>query len=132
MATNTTTVTGKVTRTNGKGFVLDNGDWRNISRFAKADEAPMPRTGEFVTVTLDNAGFVRKVEPAAISGGAPTASEATEPATATTGEAPDRERIITRQWAVNAAINFIGGDGVSLDDVLSVAARLEAWALRPI
>lgn len=137
-----TVISGKVLRVNDRGLVLTGHDgWLNVSKFAA--DVQIPSVGAVVSVTLDRSGFIREIAPlsheapATISGGAPASTETptTAPQPTTTGEAPDRERIITRQWAVKAAIDFYGlaeGDkSATLDDVLRIAAQLETWALRP-
>ena len=125
-----TTVEGTVSRVNGNGFKLDNGDWLNISKYANAGDAPMPAMGERVKVTLDEAGFVRKVEQIA----APPQVEAPQPAQASTGMAiGEKDRLIVRQSSLKAAVEVLaaGGKEVSPAEVLDLAEVFEQWVYRP-
>lgn len=133
MATTTThtTLTGTVVKVNGNGFKLDAHDWLNISRYAQPDEAPMPAVGERVTVNLDKAGFVRRIER--VPSSAHSAEPENEPP-APSGVTPrTKDTVVTRLAVLNTATAMLGGGhghAVDADAVLALAARLEGWATR--
>lgn len=115
-------VAGVVAVANDKGLKLDGADsWLNWSRYAEA--RCQPQKGARVRCLVDSQGFLRAVEPVQVETqeGAP-AHEAT------------RDRVITRQWAVNAAVSILASGGRAVEPVAAVklAAQLEAWALRPV
>jgi hypothetical protein len=117
----------------------------NISKYAKP--APLlPREGMRVEVGLDPAGYVRAVHLVAPQqedsppGEAPGASELlylnnealTPAAERRTAQVPDRDTRIMRQAVLNTATAILGSGGrdISVADVLTLAARLEAWVSR--
>lgn len=116
---------GIVAVANDKGLKLDGADaWLNWSRYA--DARCRPDKGQRVRCMVDSQGFLRSVEPVH-----------TEPATAVTAEpAHDltRDRVITRQWAINAATAILASGTRAVEPAAAVklAAQLEAWALRPV
>ncbi len=128
---NYTILEGTVTTVNDKGFKLDNeATWLNPSKFAKP--APMmPAKGDRVRVTLDNAGFVRYVEPA--RGPVVEESAADKPVVEASATTEDRRQVlIVRQACIKAACELatVGGMTDNVQDVLSIAEQLEAWVLR--
>lgn len=117
-------VAGVVAIVNDKGLKLDGADsWLNWSRYA-ADRC-RPDKGQRVRCLVDAQGFLRAVEP--------VPSAAVESAPCATNE-PTRDRVITRQWAVNAATAILGSGSRAVDAPAAVklAAQLEAWVLRPV
>jgi hypothetical protein len=120
-------ISGTVTRVNGKGFQLAEVDgWVNLSKFAKPEDVAMPPTGARVLVSIDGSGFARKV--AIVESPAARA-----PAAALAGSSTARETVITRLAVLNTATAMAGGGSgfaVDVEAVLTVAARLEAWATR--
>ena len=138
----------EVGRTNGHGFQATSGDWLNFSRFAKPEDFIMPAPGSTVTVYLDKAGFVRRIAPVerAVS---PTpfapARMASAPSTTPTSTTPAervvlaahveqdaRGVVVTRLAVINSAVAILssGGGAATVDEVLAIAATLEAWATR--
>jgi len=110
-------ITGKVLRTNGNGFKLESQDkWLNISKYAQ--DVQMPEVGQQVKVSLDSAGFVRKVEK--MPGQQPGPANGS------------RDTTITRLAVLNTATAILssGNQVVDADEVLALATRLEAWATR--
>lgn len=125
MTTVHTAITGSVTKINGNGFRLDSREgWLNISRYGKADEAPMPSVGQHVTVALDKAGYVRKIEPVT-----PAANAEPQAPTPTAGMLPDKDRLMLRMSALRGACEVFAGSGQSPEVILRLAEDLEAWAL---
>jgi hypothetical protein len=122
---------------NGNGFKTTDGDWLNLSKFAKPADVSMPHVGDRVVVSLDRSGFVRKVEPAAAPAkpaepvqAAP--APATPPPSAPSIVQDDRGVVVTRLSNLNTATAILssGGRVANPDEVLALAARLEVWATR--
>jgi hypothetical protein len=118
------TFTGRVRSVNEKGLKLEGHEsWLNTSRYAVG--VVMPERGQQVTVTVDNAGFIRAVEvvgvlPAPIAGG----SDAQPAPTA-------KDRTITRLAVLKAAAEYSASKPQSSSaDVLAIAASWERWVLR--
>lgn len=111
---------GSVQQTNGTGFKLD-GQWVNLSKFAKPEDVPMPVTGSTVRVHLDPKGFVRKVETLATPEPAPARSTPT-----------GRDGVVTRLAVLNTATAILGSGNRPVDpvDVVRLAGQLETWATR--
>lgn len=128
------TIEGTVTRTNGNGFQIAERDgWINVSKFAKPGEVPVPDLTARVRITLDKSGYARKIETLAaavppIAGG----SESRAEYQAKAATAVDKDTLIVRQSSVKAAVDFCNHNDVlySLDDLLTVAASIEAWVTR--
>lgn len=125
----TTTVTGMVTSANERGVRLDGAEtWHNLSKYG-TDGVVMPAKGAYVTLTLDAKGFVKRVEAAV----APEGASVELPASgAPAGSYALRDRTVCREWAVNAAVNILGGGPghpVDLGDALRVAVELSARVL---
>lgn len=125
---------GKVTRINGTGFELDAERWINISKYARP-LPPMPSVGDTVVCTLDAGGFARKilkqVDPERDEEAMPDPSKpATVAPVANHVDAKDLR--ITRLACINSATSIIAGNGgrANSDEVLALAAKLEAWVLR--
>lgn len=121
-----TIIEGTVSKINGHGFrINEREDWLNISKYAKAEEAPMPTVGARVSITLDGSGFVRKVEEL---------HTAPEPQpTGTTTPGPDAKDVrITRLAVLNTATAILSSGNRATDakSVVELATRLEAWVLR--
>jgi len=58
-----TLVEGTVSKVNSNGFqIVEQQGWLNVSKYAKAEEVPMPAVGQHAKIALDKAGFVPKVE----------------------------------------------------------------------
>jgi len=124
-ATDTRTVTATIARVNGRGFTTQEqpNSWLNLSRYAKP--APtIPPSGTEVRLTIDGDGYVRAIElvPAPPASSQP---QAPRPTTA----APTKDQSIVRMAAVKAAAH-IGGQGSTAENVLELAAKLEAWISR--
>ena len=125
------TIEGTVTRTNGNGFqIAEQQGSLNISKYAPAGEAEMPAVGEHVRLTLDKAGYVRKVEE--LSTPAPVTMPGTAPAASAGMQIGDKDRVIVRESRVKAAVEIpaAGGKVVDLAEVLDVAEVLEQWVYR--
>ncbi len=132
-----------VQQVNGRGFRSTEGDWLNCSKFARAEDVVMPTVGDRVLVSLDKSGFVRKIEPVApiatqnapqTRTGPMAGQTAPEAIVSTSGPIAqdDRGIVITRLAVLNTAVALLssGGGATTLEEVLDVAARLEAWAVR--
>jgi len=112
---------GIVVRVSQNGFTLAGRDgWLNVSKYAEPPP-PMPPEGARVRVGLDRAGFVRTVDVEELP-----AESTPVPATR------DRDTRIMRQAVLNTATAILasGGKPVSVDEVLDLAERLEAWVMR--
>jgi hypothetical protein len=118
----------QVQQVNGHGFKSTDGEWLNISKFARAEDVAMPKAGERVQVSLDRSGFVRKIETIA----------SPAPVTAPVASVPpgisqdDRGTVITREAVLNTAVAILSSGGRVVDptEVLALAAKLEVWATR--
>jgi hypothetical protein len=143
---------GDVTKTNGKGFQTRDGDWLNWSKFGDPDDVRMPAIGDTVKVQIDKAGFLRRLkvlapERAAPVPVAPPAEAAPEhnssvgtkkdapaelPAFVDRIEQEARGTVVSRLACMNTATAILssGGRAASPNDVLVLAAHLEAWATR--
>lgn len=126
MAAPTTTITATIARTNERGVQIQErpGEWLNISKYAEPMPV-MPMAGTVCRLTIDGAGFVRRIDALDAPPSAP------EPRQNGQSAPPDRERLIVRQTCLKAAAEFLAGrpDAKSAD-VLTVAASWEAWATR--
>lgn len=127
-------VDGIVAAVNEKGLKLvGDAAWLNWSRFAAL--RPALEKGQLVRCVLDGQGFLRAVLPGkASSATARTTESPTDlPAEPALNE-PGRDRVITRQWAINAATAILtsGGRQAEPTTVVKLAAQLEVWALRPL
>lgn len=113
---------------NDRGVKFD-GEWHNYSKYAK--NLPEFRKGQTVTLLLDG-DFVMGVEgaPQPSSNGEAKASQS---ASSGSTVGADRDRLIVREVALKAAVELgAASDPIaSSDAVLSVAAKFEAWLLRP-
>lgn len=119
------TLVGTIERTNGSGFRLAEHDqWMNFSKFGTPP--PMPSIGQKVSVRLNAKGYILRLfvhDPEV----APTEQEPV-----TTSLPPTRDQTITRLATMNTATTILssGNRPTSVDDVLALAAQLEAWAIR--
>lgn len=117
-------VVGTVVKVHNRGFQLEGHDgWLNVSKYA--NPAPeIPSAGQVVTVAIDRSGFVREI-------GRPDPQPAAQLEPAPSGPA-NRERVVTRLACMNTATAILsaGNKPVKSEDVLTLAARLEAWANR--
>jgi hypothetical protein len=123
-----TQLTGRVVSVNEKGLKFEGaGAWLNTSKYAVG--VTLPERGQEVTVTLDTAGFIRRVEPANGTG-APAAAPAQNGAPgATSGQ--QRDRTITRLAVLKAAAEYCASkEQSSSGDVLKIAASWEKWVTR--
>lgn len=114
-------VAGVVAVVNDKGVKLDGADsWLNWSRYAA--ERCRPERGARVRCLVDGQGFLRAVEL--------VRPEMVE----VEARGVDRDRVITRQWAVNAATAILasGGRAVEPGAAVKLAGQLEAWAVRSV
>ena len=111
------TIPGVVAAVNEKGLRLEGRDgWLNYSKWAE-DLVP-PARGARVVVTLDRAGFVRALAPAA-------ATDAHHSPVA------GRETAITRLAVLKAAAAFAASRlELKSGDVLAIAERWEHWVRR--
>lgn len=126
---NSHTITGKISRANGTGLLLEGESrWRNISKYAQPAPA-MPQRGQLATLVLDGQGFIRNIEVAAPP--APITPSG-QPETASASTPPERERVISRLAVLNSATAILASGGRSADptEVLRLAAQLETWAYR--
>lgn len=118
---------GVVLRTNGSGFLLkpEQGEqaWRNFSKYAAPEDTAMPEVGMVVLLTLDQKGYIRKVQPT---------GERVQLEQPRRGGGGRDQKTITRLAAINSAIAVLTSGGRQTDTtaVLREAAILEAWALR--
>jgi hypothetical protein len=133
---------GVVVRANDHGFVLEGDDlWLNVSRYAKP--APrLPKPGEYVRATLDGQGYVRTVDvlhdeervPYQVDDGVdvPPPERQVGRSTIVDSAPPDRDVQIRRMNALSTATAILssGGRACEPGDVLSLAAKLEAWVGR--
>jgi hypothetical protein len=118
-------VTGIVRSVNEKGLKLDGYDsWHNYSKWA--DGVVAPERGQYVTLTLDKAGFIRAVAPADGASPLPVRGASDVPA------APSvKDRTITRLAVLKAAAEFASFRGdLKSGDVLAIALRWEKWVTR--
>lgn len=124
----TTEYEGLVQRTNERGLLLAGREgWLNISRFAGAVEMPEP--GQRVRLTLDKSGYIRAITPLS----APASEAAAEPERGQnrgTSAQASRETAIIRQNVLSHATRFVVACGGTVEDLLAVAERLEAWVNR--
>jgi len=111
------TLSGAVAAVNDKGLRLEGRDgWLNYSKWAEG--LVPPARGAHVVVTLDKAGFVRTLAPAA----------ATDPHHSPTA---GRETAIIRQTCLKAAAEFCAArPELKSADLLALAERMEAWVRR--
>jgi len=111
------TLSGAVAAVNDKGLRLEGRDgWLNYSKWAEG--LVPPARGAHVVVTLDRAGFVRTLVPAA-------ATDAHHSPTA------GRETAIIRQTCLKAAAEFCAArPELKSADLLALAERMEAWVRR--
>jgi hypothetical protein len=116
--------TGTVRSVNEKGLKLEGHEnWLNVSKYAVG--VVLPERGQQVTVTVDNAGFIRAVEvvgalPHPIAGGSDV------PVAPST-----KDRTITRLAVLKAAAEYAASKPESKStDVLKIAASWETWVLR--
>jgi hypothetical protein len=128
MVAETSSISGIVAAVNERGLRLSGeDDWRNFSKWSTVDT--LPERGDAVALTLDRAGFVRQVQVVETEPG-----PAETPNVCETHSAVDRETRITRLACVNSAVAILttrnARGGVEVDEVLALAARLEAWTLR--
>lgn len=109
---------------------MDGRDWLNISKYANAADAPMPAMGEQVKVTLDKAGFVRKVEQIAPAAQVEALQPEQQPAMVPTIDGRDIR--ITRLAVLNTATAILssGSRAAEPQEVMSLAEWLENWVLR--
>jgi len=131
-----------VTRTNGNGFQVEDGDWLNWSKFAHPGEVRMPGVGASVRVELDKAGYIRQlqflgestwVDPHAVaSAPAPVAEPIAPASVAPRLEQDVRGTLITRMNVLSTATAILasGGGAATPDEVIALAGRLEAWVTR--
>jgi hypothetical protein len=134
-----------VDRTNDHGVRTSDGDWLNLSKFAKPEDVVLPPVGATVRLHLDRAGYVRKIEPLVAAPATPAAAVATvttpalsapaiEPATPRAlWDAQDaRGKVILRESVLNTATAILASGGRAADpaEVLTLAERLEAWVVR--
>jgi hypothetical protein len=121
MAVSESTVTGRVISVNERGLKLDSHEtWLNVSKYSVG--VTLPARGATVTVTLDNAGFIRSCGP--VDGTAPPTSS-NGPSTTT------KERTITRLAVLKAAAEFgAARPNLKSGDVLAIAATWERWITR--
>lgn len=129
------TLLGTVTKVASSGaFVLDRDpdEWLRGSQFNKV-ELPAVQVGQMVAVGIDKRRFVRKIT---IQGAAQPAPVAERVATFAANGAPPypvqetgKQRSITRLACLNTATAILGGNvqSVDPDEVVDLAARLEAW-----
>lgn len=119
-----------VNRVNGNGFtVRERTGWLNVSKYAAIAE--LPQSGQRITVALDKAGFVRAWSPAEPDA-QPTPEQEADPALPA-GRPPTQPESIARSVALKAAIDAapVLFERYATDDLLGLAARFEAWLLRP-
>jgi hypothetical protein len=137
----TTELEGRVSRVNERGVLLDGrSDWLNVSKFAGG--IWLPDAGDRVRLTLDSAGFIRKIAPLEQAAAAPVdthpapqvSTPAQPPAVDVGGDRGpvDRDRRILRQAVLNTATAILtsGGRQTEVSAVLAAAEVLEQWVLR--
>lgn len=127
-----TQIAGKVAQVNAKGLKLEGADsWVNVSKFA--ENVTMPERGAQVVLTLDKAGFIRKIAAPAPVVAQPVAVPQVAPIAGAQGEAPDKDTVISRLAVLNTATAILSSGSRAADPaaVLALAAQLEAWAHRP-
>jgi hypothetical protein len=103
-----------VGRTNGHGFQTSDGEWINISKFARAEDVALPRAGERVQVSLDRSGFVRKiatVAPPAPELAATQPSVEASPTAATHAGETVKDVVVTRLAVLNTATAILSSGG---------------------
>ncbi len=136
MATELMTITGIVRATNTHGVKLDGEtEWRNYSKFSKAEDLAQPFIGQQVTIGLDKAGFVRTLAPIGTNGYHKPAAQPAEASPAPAESAPvvlDTQRIISRQAMLNTATSMLSSGGRAVDpkEAVALAAKLEQWVWR--
>jgi hypothetical protein len=118
-----------VSRTNGTGFrVVEGDEWLNISKYAKPAPA-MPEVGQRVRVSLDKSGYVRAIEPGEEL---PAKPEIPAGVSASAGTPPCKDTVISRLAVLNTATAILSSGGRQADGtaVMALAEKLEAWAHR--
>lgn len=144
MAEQLRTFTATIAKVSDRGFKTAGDDkWWNWSKFG-ADRVEPP-IGARVEVTVDGRDFVKAIEvvrpatPAAavatvVPPAPPIATPEPTPAPVATPaiQQDDRGTVVSRLAVLNTATAILssGGRAVVVEDVLAIAARLEAWATR--
>ena len=114
--TGTAQLVGLVESVNEKGVKIA-GEWLNFSKWAT--DVTLPERGQVVALSLDKAGFVRSIAPAAAT---PDAQH---------GPSVGRETLIIRQTCVKASAEFCASrPELRTTDLLALAERMEAWIWR--
>jgi hypothetical protein len=143
-------VEGVVGRVNERGIQFEgSSEWLNVSKYAKP--APkLPKPGEHVQLTLDGQGYIRTVDVlhdearARYEAGPPDDGVDIPPPEEPSRQvernlvtqhdqvAPDKDTQIRRMNALSTATAILssGGRACEPDDVLALAAQLEAWVGR--
>lgn len=117
-----TELPGIVACANERGLKLQGAEqWLNVSRYAEG--VVIPPVGSSVLLGLDKAGFIREI---AATEPAPTAEPVAQLG------CTDREVRITRLAVLNTAVAALNGRGAGGTDeeILALAAKLEAWVGR--
>lgn len=122
-------VEGVVDRTNERGFTLRGREgWLNVSKYAQ--DVIVPAKGTSVSVGLDNAGFVREVQPRRGAVGEPDPLPWQDAPNGTV--TVDKDRRISRLAVLNTAAAALasGGREVNPGELLGLAELLEDWVYR--
>lgn len=120
--TPTEPITGPVQAVNERGVRVA-GAWYNVSRY---HAVALPLKGAHVALSVKGS-WIEALEVQDGPQQAPVAPEA--------ASAPPvaRERLIARESALRAAVDFLASRGdAKSPDVLRVAASFEAWLTRPV
>jgi len=145
-ANSTTTVTGRISRANDRGVILDGEtEWRNISKFADGCPAPQAFDGGEVTLTLDPQGYIREIAEAALSPSLTAPAATAEPMPTAVPVKPlasevqvnteplGRDALIARHVALKASVELLAADITTDSDpelAISLAAAFEEWLTR--
>lgn len=116
-------VIGIVAKVNDRGVLLSGrSEWANVSKWASG--VALPRVGEKVTLRLDAAGFIRRIEPTADA-----APDAPEQATV---RAAASDTLQARIAALQAAVGIVARESgsMSVERVLAAANQLAAWLVK--
>lgn len=135
------TVEGVVQSVNDRGVKV-NGTWYNYSKFG--DPLPKATRGQYVILTIEDDKFIKTQQfGRGGGGGAPAPQPLYPPVDPAT---PDRDRMIARQVALKAAVDFLSAKlvnpepvaegtrrpAIKADHIFDLAHVMEDWLTRPV
>src|SRR5215211_1591457 len=117
----TQTLTATVEAVNERGIKV-NGGWLNVSKF---HAVALPMRGALVALEVQGGRWIQRCD--VLDGQA--AHSAPERAA---DSLPGRERLIARESALRAAVDYCSArEAAKAGDILPLAASFEAWLTRP-